>query len=159
MTNPATLPLPPDYVRPTLAEFKAAGLKPELYEQFCNGHEAELRKHYKPPAPVIELQEIREADPLPLEYTRPSIEEFVAAGYNAEVYEAFFEDYEAKLRAPVAASDDTSEAAHLAARPVPPSDVVGSHNVVRKPQIMHEAPAHAENQPSETATSEDPKSA
>ena len=72
MAQPKLAPLPPDYVRPTLAEFKAAGITHTSYEHFCAGHEAELRKHYQPvllpetlaasdePEPALELAELDE---------------------------------------------------------------------------------------------------
>ncbi len=68
MATQKLAPLPPDYARPTAAEFKAAGITHTTYEKFCEGHEAELRKHHKPaaepaapePEPALELDELGE---------------------------------------------------------------------------------------------------
>ncbi len=73
-------PLPPDYVRPTLAEFLAASKAHTQagYLPFVLGHEAELRKHYvapeAPPEPAAEGEAVVvEAAPasLPLEPGEP----------------------------------------------------------------------------------------
>ncbi len=50
-------PLPPDYVRPSLADYLAASKAhtKDNYLPFVNGHEAELRKHYVAPEPEAVL--------------------------------------------------------------------------------------------------------
>jgi hypothetical protein len=80
-------PLPPDYARPSLAEYLAASKThtADTYLPFVNGHEAELRRHYVAPpaepeaAPVPDAGDPSEAaspeaDPeleLVLEFERP----------------------------------------------------------------------------------------
>lgn len=38
--------LPPNYVRPSLEEFKAAGYAPSGYDRFFEAHETELSRDY-----------------------------------------------------------------------------------------------------------------
>ncbi len=57
-------PLPPDYARPTLADYLAASKThtTDGYLPFVQGHEAELRKHYVAPAPEAAVSS--EPDPV-----------------------------------------------------------------------------------------------
>lgn len=60
MATAKPLPLPPDYVRPSPAEFKAAGFAPSEYESFFSRHEAELRTHHarvSPPVVTVSAEE------------------------------------------------------------------------------------------------------
>lgn len=63
MATAKPLPLPPDYVRPSPAEFKAAGFVPSEYETYFSRHEAELRTHHARVAPpVVTEEEVLELD-------------------------------------------------------------------------------------------------
>ncbi len=69
-------PLPGDYVRPSLAEFKEAGITHVDYETFIRGHEAELRKHHVPDIQVepepMGAEEIVIIDEIPTTTDDPS---------------------------------------------------------------------------------------
>lgn len=68
-------PLPPDYARPSLAEFLAASKAhtKDGYLPFVEGHEAQLRKHYVAPEPAPAPVELVEAEPeLELEPEAPA---------------------------------------------------------------------------------------
>lgn len=67
----ALAPLPPDYARPSLEEFKAAGITHVSYEKFFEQHEAELRKHYVAP-PAEPSEEPSEDELLFVDYCEDS---------------------------------------------------------------------------------------
>ncbi len=85
MATAKVLPLPPDYVRPTLAEFKAAGITHVGYEEYFTRHENELRKHYVAPIAALEAGE-------QIDWCEPANAEFVAGFDDNPNPEADHED-------------------------------------------------------------------
>ena len=90
-----TRPLPPEYVRPSLAEYLAASKThtKDTYLPFVMGHEAELRKHYVAPepepvlvagAPELELEPEAPAEPVHYFNPREAMAEAAAAAAKLE---------------------------------------------------------------------------
>lgn len=95
------LKLPKAYVRPSLAEFTGPGHRypAERYESFFARVEQDLAAKYASGEVTDEnFVDIRDHSlKLPAKYKRPTVDQFVQSGYEADDYEAYFERHEADL--------------------------------------------------------------